>query len=100
MQKLRKQLLQEKLKSAPEGVKKMYLNSFERMTFQTEEDFDGFITEMDKDLADLNQDISNSSLKGASGAPARGTASGGRAMDKVYMEETKAMVDRLTPYWK
>ena len=92
MQKLRKQLLEEKLKNAPESVKKLYLGSFERMTFADDDDFDSYVSEVDARLADLKQDIANTALKAAAGVPASGTAS---ATGKVSKEDAKSIVDEI-----
>lgn len=90
MEKLRKQLLEAKLQNAPEKLKNTFLKQFERMSFKDEDDFDAYIKEVDKDLADLNQDLSNSGPKGF-GKPK--TAGGG--MSAPSREETKRIVDDL-----
>ena len=67
MQKLRKQLIEEKVKNAPEKVKNLYLRNFDRMNFRDDQDFDEYVNEIDAALSDLNQkpardNMSNSKL--------------------------------------
>lgn len=66
MSKLRKQLLEEKLKNAPQQIKKMHMSQFDRMNFRDDEDFESFLNEVE-------QDMSNLDLKNFSGKPAEGS---------------------------
>jgi len=92
MQKLRKQLIEEKLKNAPESVKKLYLGSFDRMNFRDDQDFDEYVSEIDTRLSDLKQDIANTVLKATAGVPASGSVSGASTLSKEY---TKSIVDEI-----
>lgn len=65
MSKLRKQLLQEKLKNAPEQIQKMHMSQFDRMNFRDDDDFESFLNEVE-------QDMSNLGLKNYSGKPSEG----------------------------
>lgn len=89
MEKLRKQLLEAKLQNAPEKLKTTFLKQFDRMSFKDEDDFDAYIKEVDKDLADINQDVADSGLKGF------GKPKTGGGMSAPSREETKKIVNDL-----
>lgn len=58
----RRSQLEAKLAQSPESVKNKVLKDFSRMNFNTDEDFDSYLTETEEDIKTLNQEVSNQSL--------------------------------------
>lgn len=58
----RKSILEGKLKDAAPSVKAKILKDFQRMNFEKDEDFDGYLAETETDLTTLNQDFANQGL--------------------------------------
>ncbi len=58
----RKQTLENVLKEAPESFKKTMLKSFEKMNFESDEDFNTFVSETQNDLKDIVQDNANNGM--------------------------------------
>lgn len=90
----RRSQLEAKLKDAPEKLKTTYLKQFDRMNFKDDEDFTGFLTEVETGVNELVQDFSNSGLKGF-GAPK--TAGGKTPGKEASKEEIKSVVDGIMP---
>lgn len=88
----RKSQLEAKLKDAPEKVKTSYMKQFERMSFKDDEDFTGYLADVETQATELAQEISNSGLKGF-GKPKQGQGKGGTV--EPPKEEVKAIVGDL-----
>ncbi len=58
----RKQVLETKLANAPETFKKTVLKNFEKMQFESEDDFNTFVSETESDVKTLEQENANNSL--------------------------------------
>lgn len=82
----RKQTLEAKLKDAPAAFKKTVLNGFAKMQFETEEEFNEFLTETEAGLNELNQDAVNNGL---SGFPRPGVPAGGDISKAKVTEDIK-----------
>lgn len=64
----RLQKFQAKLDGLPESIKTQRLKDFKRMAFDKDEDFEGYLTEVETDITALKQELSNIGL-GGQGAP-------------------------------
>ncbi len=60
----RRQTLEGKLKEAPKAFKNTILKSFEKMQFESDEDFETFVSETESDLKEFSQEAANSGLGG------------------------------------
>lgn len=89
----RKSKLEEKLKDAPEKLKESYLKKFQRMNFKDDEDFDGYLSEVEEEVKEFEQEDSNSGLRGF-GPSKSGTGKGNKAASE---EEVKSVVDEIMP---
>lgn len=69
----RLQQLEGKLKDVPETFKTQKLKDFGRMNFETDEAFNGYLAEVETDIAAFNQELANKGLAGH-GKPAFGKA--------------------------
>lgn len=58
----RRSQLETKLKDAPESYKKTVLKNFDRMKFDTDEDFNSFVEETEADVTEVIQEQSNAGL--------------------------------------
>lgn len=58
----RKQTLESKLESAPESFKKTVLKHFEKMNFESDEDFETFLSETEADASTMEQEVANKGL--------------------------------------
>ena len=47
----------------PDYIKKSKLKDFEKMNFQSDEEFDGYLAETQNDVTQINQELINSGLK-------------------------------------
>lgn len=81
----RKQTLEAKLKDAPAAFKKTVLNGFGKMQFESEEEFNEFITQTQTGIAELNQENVNSELSSfpRPGVPAGGDISKAKVTDDI-----------------
>lgn len=87
----RKSVLEKKLEGLPDKVKTKFVKDFNRMSFQTDEDFNTFLSETEADIAEIKQDFSNQNLK-TFGRPAIG---GGKTEKEPAKEEVKSIVGDL-----
>lgn len=87
----RKSVLEKKLEGLPEKVKTKFVKDFNRMSFQTDEDFNTYLTETEADIAEIKQDFSNQNLK-TFGRPVIG---GGKTDKEPPKEEVKSIVGDL-----
>jgi hypothetical protein len=76
----RKQTLKSKLHNAPAAFKKTVLSSFEKMQFQSDEEFNSFISETEQNLEAFTQEAANSGL---GGFPRPGIPAGAVSQDAV-----------------
>lgn len=60
----RKQTLEGKLKEAPQSFKNTILKSFEKMQFESDEEFEAFVAETESDLKEFSQEAANTGLGG------------------------------------
>lgn len=74
--KQRRSTLEEKLKDAPEKFKSKILKDYDRMSFDSDETFNEYLTETETDLTEFNQELANQGLgkfprpgQGGSGKP-------------------------------
>ncbi|WP_138481553.1 hypothetical protein [Dyadobacter bucti] len=90
----RKQILESKIKDAPEKIKAKILKDFGRISFEKDEDFDTYITETEADLAEISQSINDQGL-GQSQRPY--TPTGGAAGKEASKEEASALLKSILP---
>lgn len=88
----RRSQLEAKLKDAPEKVKASYLKQFERMSFKDDEDFTGYLADVETQATELAQEFSNSGLKGFGATKTPGGKTDGTPPPK---EEVKSIVGDL-----
>lgn len=88
----RKQALEEKLKEAPSAFKNKILKDFNRMKFESDEDFNTYLEETETDLSEAMQEESNQSL-GQQSRPFTGQRSNDDK--KATEEEVKEVVDQI-----
>ena len=62
------------------------LKSFDRMTFETEEEFDDFYSEVEEDLKAYNQERADAGLAALGNPPAAGGGKGGKKEDEVISD--------------
>lgn len=60
----RKTSFEQALKDVPQSLKNSYLKNFEKMNFETDEDFNAFLTETQTDLQQFTQELNNKGLGG------------------------------------
>lgn len=60
----RKQTLETALKDVPQGLKSFVLNQFEKMNFETEEEFSQFVTQSQTELKKVQQEAVQSAVGG------------------------------------
>jgi hypothetical protein len=86
----RRASLEEKLKEAPENFKAKILKDFTRMSFNTDDDFNTYLTETEQDLAALTQELADQGL-GQQGRPAFAaqTKDGVSKATQSYIDSTK-----------
>lgn len=86
----RKGSLEAKLKDAPENFKAKILKDFTRMSFNTDEDFNTYLTETEQDLAALTQELADQGL-GQQGRPsfAAQTKDGVSKATQDYIDSVK-----------
>lgn len=83
----RKQTLEAKLKEAPEAFRKTIIKGFDKMNFESDEDFNQFIAETEADLAEVKQEAVNAGL---SGFPKPASSAGGNvSKDKAVLDISK-----------
>lgn len=58
----RKEVLEQKLKDAPAAIKAKTLKDFDRMQFETDDDFNAYLTETETDLGVVVQEFANKGL--------------------------------------
>lgn len=87
----RKSILQSKLKDAPEKVRNTYLTAFDRMRFENDEDFTGYIGTVETQVTELTQELSNNSLKGFG----KTKVAGGDGKTEVAKEQVQSVVKDL-----
>lgn len=87
----RKEKLSEKLKDAPESYKNKILKDFGRMKFESDEEFEEYLTESENDLAAFVQEQSNSGL--GKDRPFANSSKG--ANQEASKEEIEAIVDNI-----
>jgi len=90
----RKQILESKIKDAPEKIKAKILKDFGRISFEKDEDFDTYITETEADLAEISQSINDQGL-GQSQRPY--TPTGGAAGKEASKEEAESLLKKILP---
>lgn len=90
----RKQVLEAKLAQAPEAMKSKLLKDFGRMNFESDEDFNSFVTETETDVAAFIQDNAN---KGLSGFPMPGTPAGNVGSKVQVEKEIEAWAEKTNP---
>lgn len=81
------------LENTPEAFKNKAIKDFKRMKFETEEEFNDYLTETETDAADLVQEQSNLGLTGQKPAAGFGTKIGGEKEVSPEMKQYQA--DRL-----
>lgn len=59
----RKEKYEKTLGNLPDYIKKSKLKDFEKMNFQSDEEFDGYLVETQSDVTQINQELINSGLK-------------------------------------
>lgn len=59
---LRNEQLNTKMANAPQAFKDRVSRDYNRMSFENDEAFTGYLTELDTDLANYNQEVNNQSL--------------------------------------
>ncbi|MEI6752356.1 MAG: hypothetical protein WCK78_04240 [Paludibacter sp.] len=91
---VRRQTLEAKLKDAPEAFKKSILKNFGRMAFETEEEFDEFITETETDLNTAIQEAANNGL---GSFPKPGSPAGGNPTKTVVENDIKNWAEKSKP---
>lgn len=64
----RRSVFESKLKELPQELRTTKLKDFERMSFQDQEDFDAYISEVEKDIPTILQGLANTNLS-ATGKP-------------------------------
>ena len=70
----RKSKLETKLAKVNEKDKGRYLKNFGRMNFETDDEFETFLTEVEEDVKDLVQEDADTNLSNISGTPQRGNS--------------------------
>lgn len=88
----RKQTLENVLKEAPESFKKTMLKSFEKMNFESDEDFNTFVSETQNDLKDIVQDNANNGMN----LFPRPTGSSGSSSKQVE-DDIKSWAEKSAP---
>lgn len=88
----RRAQLEAKLKDVPEKLKNNYLKQFDRLSFKDDEDFSGYLTDLETEAKELAQEFSNKSIGGFGVSK-----TGGNKSDKTEpaKEEVKAIVGDL-----
>lgn len=89
----RKEQLAKILENTPDAFKNKALKDFNRMKFETDEEFNDYLTDTQTDAADFIQDQSNTGLGGD--APARGLAGKPAAEKEVSAEMKQYQADRM-----
>lgn len=87
--------LEKKLENAPEKIKDSYLKQFERMSFKDEEDFTGYISDVETQVTELAQEFSNNGLK--SFGTAKTSGGKGSTEKAASKEEADAVVKDIMP---
>lgn len=64
VKKTRQQKLEEKLKDVPDSFKAQKLKDFGRMSFETDESFDAYLTETETDIKAFTQELADKGLAG------------------------------------
>ena len=59
----RKEQYEKTLGNLPDYIKKSKLKDFEKMNFESDDDFNGYLTETQSDVTQINQELINSGLK-------------------------------------
>ncbi|TDX83983.1 hypothetical protein [Epilithonimonas xixisoli] len=87
----RSEQLNSKLANAPQAFKDRVLRDYGRMNFENDEAFTGYLTELDADLTNYTQEVSNQSLS-AFGKPIVAGSEAGSVPTAVeqYLKETQA----------
>lgn len=87
----RSEQLNTKLANAPAAFKDRVLRDYSRMNFENEDSFTGYLTELDTDLSNYTQEVSNQSLS-AFGKPVVAGAEAGSVPTAVeqYLKESQA----------
>lgn len=76
----RRSIFESKLKELPPELRTTKLKDFERMSFQDQEDFDAYISEVEEDIPTILQGLANSNLS-ATGKPFKSGALKNEATD-------------------
>ena len=69
------------------------LKSFDRMKFETDEEFDEFYSEVEEDLKNYNQERADAGLATLSTPPAAGSKGSGKQDEVISDAEVKALAD-------
>jgi len=91
---IRRQTLEAKLKDAPEAFKKTVLKNFGRMAFQSDDEFDEFITETETDMTTATQEAANNGL---GNFPKPGSPAGVSPTKVVVENDIKKWADQNKP---
>jgi len=89
----RKQALEAKLKDAPDSYKNKILKDFNRMKFDTDEEFNTYLTETEEDLKVAVQELADQGLK-AQGKPLTGGAPANDSK-QATKEELDAVISQI-----
>lgn len=87
----RRQQLEAKLKDAPERFKTQTLRNFDRIKLDSDDDFTNYLAEVEQDVADEVQAVSNAGLGGDN--PGRG-AGGGKLKDDEVSPAMKEILEQ------
>lgn len=87
----RKQILEQKLEKANPTLKAKILKDFERMSFETDEDFTAYVTETETDLGELLK-VENEQSLGALGRP---FSPSGNTKTEASKEEVTSIVNEI-----
>ena len=88
----RKEQLAAKLENAPDAFKNKILKDFGRMKFETDDEFNDYLSETETDAADFVQEQSNQGLGGDRPAAGFGKGTQGKEASK---EEVDSVLDKI-----
>ncbi|UCS94846.1 hypothetical protein KZP23_07505 [Echinicola marina] len=89
--------LTEKLEGAPESYKEARINNLGRMTFKDDDDFNGFLDDIDTDIKELQQMQADSKMKGFGGIPRRSKKDISSEADKEKVSDIVSSMMGLPP---
>jgi hypothetical protein len=90
----RKTVLAAKLEKVPEKQKNIILKNFDKMQFASDEEFNGYLGEIETDVAELVQEASNQNLSGMSRPLVGGSAN---ASKEAIANDIKTWADKNKP---